>query len=137
MEKIGKSGYSWTVLRLQRELAQCGFSSIALGLSEGSRADYRAGPRVQMNDCVLHGQRRRISVASALPAIDVQDFSRNEWRRIEKEDSVGDIACFAQPSDGVESPQRFVNFGRVHRRLYVAGRDGIHADSLLRVFDRQ
>lgn len=76
-------------------------------------------------------------MASALPAIDVQDFSSNERRRIEKEDGVGDIACFTQASDGVESSQRFVNFRRVHRRLNVSWRDGVHADSLLRVFDRQ
>ncbi len=63
--------------------------------------------------------------AGTLPAVDVQDLSSNERRGVEKEDGVGDIACFTQPSDRIESAQCFLNFRPMHRRSYVAGRDGI------------
>ena len=78
-----------------------------------------------------------ISTTSTLPTVDVQDLSGDEWCRVEKEDGVGNIAGVAHVADRVKSSKRFVSFRCVHWRLHDPWGDGVHADALPRVFDRE
>ena len=76
-------------------------------------------------------------MAGALTAVDVQDFAGHEAGLFEIKDRIDDILDLTHVADRVQGAERRVRLGGMHRRLDDAGRDRVHADAALGVFDRE
>src|SRR5262245_59230952 len=75
------------------------------------------------------------SVTGTLAAVDVQDLAGHEAGLLEIDDGVSDVGHLAHVTDRMQATERGVRLGGMHRRLDDAGRDRVHADALLGVFD--
>lgn len=76
-------------------------------------------------------------MTSALPAVDVKDFSGDERGAVQIQNSADDVVDFAHVADRVQATQCGVGICAMHWRLYNAGRDGIDPDPALGVFDSE
>ncbi len=65
-------------------------------------------------------------VPGALAAVDVQDLSGHEGRRLEIEDSTDHVLDLAHPTDGVQRAQSRIGALVVDRRFDNAERNGIY-----------
>ena len=78
------------------------------------------------------------SVASDLAAVDVQDLTGNERRRLQKEDAVDDVADLPHVSYRRELRAKSgVTLCRLHRRLDDPWRDSVYPDAAGGVLDGQ
>src|SRR3974377_1167882 len=76
-------------------------------------------------------------VAGSLPAIDVKYLSRHKPGTIEVKDGVHDVGYISHPAHGMEGRHCLVRFNGVHRLLYYSRRYGVHANSGLRILNRE
>src|SRR3954452_17019218 len=77
----------------------------------------------------------RWSVAGDLAAVDVQDLSGDERRRLQEENPVDHIADLTDASERVEPSERVVRLRGMLRRLDDAQRDRVDPNAAGRVLD--
>ena len=70
-------------------------------------------------------------------AVNVEYFSCDELSLHQEQSSIYDFLNCGQPPNWVQALQRLMVFGLVHRRVYDTRRNGVHADSLSCVLNRQ
>ena len=76
-------------------------------------------------------------MAGALGAVDVKDCARHKAGRFQVEDRIDDIGDLAHTANRVQRAELRMGLDGMHRRLDDAQRNRIHADTALRILDRQ
>ena len=67
----------------------------------------------------------------------MQDFSGNEGRFFEIKHLFNDFVHLAHSAHWLQTSEKLVHFGRIHRRLDRTRGDGVHANTATGVLDRQ
>ena len=76
-------------------------------------------------------------VAGGLTAVDMKNFPCDEFRSVEVNHRVNDIRDFPHSAHRMQRCHRLMSLDRMHRGFDNAWRNGIYAQIIFRVFDRQ